>query len=59
MDETPLLINITNTKTIAKICSKEVDIITHMQKNNVTAIIWIVAGILNCQNLSASTSASW
>ena len=29
MDETPLFMNITNTKTIAKIGSKEVDIKTH------------------------------
>ena len=40
MDETPLFMNITNTKTIAKIGSKEVDIKTHGQeKIHVTAIL--------------------
>ena len=44
MDETPLFMNITNTKTIAKIGSKEVDIKTHGQeKIHVTAILWIIA----------------
>ena len=44
MDETPLFMNITNTKTIVKICSKEVDIKTHRQeKISVTAILWIIA----------------
>ena len=44
MDETPLLMNITNTKTIAKIGSKEFDIKTHRQeKIHVTAILWIIA----------------
>ena len=44
MDETPLLMNITNTKTIAKIGSKEFDIKTHRQeKFHVTAILWIIA----------------
>ena len=44
MDETPLFMNITNTKTIAKIGSKEVDIKTHEQeKIHVTTILWIIA----------------
>ena len=32
MDETPLFMNITNTKSIAKIGSKEVEIKTHEQE---------------------------
>ena len=44
MDETPLLMNITNTKTIAKIGSKEVNIKTYGQELiQVTAILWIIA----------------
>ena len=44
MDETPLLINIFNTKTIAKIGSKEVNIKTHGQERiYATVILWIVA----------------
>ena len=40
MDETQLLMNIPNTKTIAKIGSKEVNIKTHGQKRiHVTAIL--------------------
>ena len=42
MDESLLFMNNTNTKTIAKIGSKEVDIKTHEQeKIHVTAILWI------------------
>ena len=42
MYETPLFVNISNTKTIAKIGSKEVNIKTHGQERiYVTAIIWI------------------
>ena len=44
MDETPLFKNIPNTKTIAKVCSKEVNIKTHWQeKTQITAILWIVS----------------
>ena len=44
MDKTPLFKNITNTKSIAKIGSKEVDIKTHGQERiYVTVILWIVA----------------
>ena len=40
MDETPLFMNMTNTKTIAKIGSKEVNIKTHSQERvHVTAIL--------------------
>ena len=43
MDETPLFMNIPNTKTIAKIGSKEVNIKTHGQERiHVTTILWIV-----------------
>ena len=43
MDETPLFMNIPNTKTIAKIGFKEVNIKTHGQERiHVTAILWIV-----------------
>ena len=44
MDETSLFMNMTSTKTIAKIGSKEVNIKTHGQERvHVTAILWIVA----------------
>ena len=44
MDETPLLMNIKSTKTIARIRSKEVVIKTHGQeKVHVTAILCIIA----------------
>ena len=48
MDETPLFVSIPNTKTIAKIGSKEVNIIIHgYERIHVTAIPWIVAGCTN------------
>ena len=44
MDETPILLNMERTKTIAKIGSKTINIKTHCQdKVRVTAILWIVA----------------
>ena len=44
MDETPIFLNMTRTKTIAKIGSKTVNIKTHGQeKVRVTAILWNVA----------------
>ena len=44
MDETPLLVNIPNNKTIGKICSKEVYIKTlEEERIHVTTILWIVA----------------
>ena len=44
MDETPIFLNMTRTKTIDKIGSKTVNIKTHGQeKVRVTAILWIVA----------------
>ena len=44
MDETPLFMNIPNTKTITKIGSKEVNIKTHEQERiHVTEILWIIA----------------
>ena len=44
MDETPIFLNVTRTKTIAEIGSKTVNIKTHGQdKVRVTAILWIVA----------------
>ena len=44
MDETPLFMNIANTKTIAKISSKEVNIKTHWQERiHVAVILWIIS----------------
>ena len=44
MDETLLFMDMTSTKTITKIRSKEVIIMTHGQERiHVTAILWIVA----------------
>ena len=44
MEEIPLLMYISNTKTIAKIGSKEVNIKTNRQERiHVTEILWIVS----------------
>ena len=44
MDKTPLFMNMTSTKTIAKIWSKEVNTKTHGQERvHITTIQWIVA----------------
>ena len=43
MDETPLFVNIPNSKTIARIDSEEVNIKTYVQEStNVTIVLWIV-----------------
>ena len=44
MDETPLFMNMTSTKTIAKKGSKEVNVKSHgKERVYVTAVLWIVA----------------
>ena len=53
MDETPLFMNIPNTKTIAKIGLKEVNIKTHGQERiHVTVILWIATDGTKLPNVS-------
>ena len=52
-DEISLFMNISNTKTIVKISSKEVNIKTHgKERIHLTAILWIVAGGTKLSNVS-------
>ena len=54
MNETPFFMNISNTKTIAKIDSKEVNIKTHgLERIHLIEILWIVADGTNYPNVSA------
>ena len=54
MNESPFFMNISNTKMIAKIDSKEVNIETHGQERiHVIVILWIVFDGTNYPNVSA------